>query len=572
MSFRREVHHDPLKRSRLIEGADPFVLEQRAKAQIEAWDGLWERLSAGDESAHSLPRTDIPPASAEEGQAIAAALTERARQSLRALGKILPAAGASASPSESGPEEFSEPPPKAPHLPDPKPKPSRTEARFQPELSFVDRLFPGRRKAREAEVERRFQAAWASWHKEEGEVREVLAAYQERFEDWDRRRLEFDEDRRQVLRTREQRRERLAAGDAGFVADHFSSALSTAELPPEIPRDASVSFDSATGILSVDYRLPSPADLPSLSEVRFRDAQSDYLEVHLSDADVAAAYDSVVYQVVLQVLADLFAADDASRLRAVTFNGWLEAEDPASGQRRSIHTVALEVARDRFLEIQLHRVSPQACFEGLGGQCAGPPHQLLPILPISAGAHPVADRSRAAGPGGRAEEAAGSPIPPPPPSPPTSGQPDLRGMGTAEFQHFMVQVIRDELVPETGDLQVTILRQDGSLEAVAQGPSQSQGGKVVLHVIPSGIAIERGAVLDLLKRMSREKAGRGVLLTTGLFSQDALEEAKGKSVSLMDGGALEALLEHHEAGLRAQASEKRTGPDADTESLGLRPQ
>jgi restriction system protein len=553
MTFSREVRHDGLKRSRIIHGPDPHYVQRKARAQLDFWESLWALFTGRGTSATggwSGPEPENIPSTDEEGHRIAAILTAEAQKVLEELGEIFPGRPSPGTPNRDDLELFQETPPEQPHLPDPKPRPLPTEQRFQPKLSFFDRLVPGRRRMLEKEAATRFQKAWAAWYEQEREVQEALAAHQTRFEEWDRRRSDFEAEHRRLLGNRKECKGESDLSDPSGIIDHFSSLLASARLPAWFPREAAISVEENLRILNVDYRLPALEDVPSLASVTYRDDQGGFLEEHLSDADHTKAYDSVVYQFALRTVKEILSDKKGQELRAVTFNGWVDALDLATGRKKKIYLATLEAERDRFAQIVPDRVSPQACFRAMGGVCVGHPHQVLATPPIRASAREDSGTSEAPA------DKAGTP------------DPDLTATSAHEFRQLMVGILEQKLMPDGGDLQVTVVREDGSLEAIGRSPVSEGSRVVIFHVMRSVAPVAERPMRDLLDRMTRENAVHGVFLTTGHLTSGARDLARGKSVSLFDGDDLVQLLKFEPGPDLPPPGE----PLGDQDYMGLRPQ
>jgi len=79
-----DIKHDGLRKSRRLSGADQYVLDQRARVQLEAWDECWRRRQSREQSDESLRH--LP--NFEAQKAHAAKLTEEAEQAAASWTKI----------------------------------------------------------------------------------------------------------------------------------------------------------------------------------------------------------------------------------------------------------------------------------------------------------------------------------------------------------------------------------------------------------------------------------------------------------------------------------------------------
>lgn len=84
-------------------------------------------------------------------------------------------------------------------------------------------------------------------------------------------------------------------------------------------------------ILIVEYRLPSPRDLPRVKEIRYLPARDEMRMIELSESDINKLFDAVAYQVCLRTVHEIFEADVIEAVDAVVFNGWVDYIDDSTG-------------------------------------------------------------------------------------------------------------------------------------------------------------------------------------------------------------------------------------------------
>ena len=83
------------------------------------------------------------------------------------------------------------------------------------------------------------------------------------------------------------------------------------------------------------------------------------------------------------------------------------------------------------------------------------------------------------------------------------------------------------------------------MDAVAFDPDPIRGGKIVIQAKRYTNIVEVSAVRDLYGTVLNEGAMKGILVTTSDYGPDAYEFAKGKPLTLLNGGNLLFLLEKH---------------------------
>ena len=104
---------------------------------------------------------------------------------------------------------------------------------------------------------------------------------------------------------------------------------------------------------------------------------------------------------------------------------------------------------------------------------------------------------------------------------------------------------------------MTQASRDGGVDAVAFDPDPIRGGKIVIQAKRYTGVVGVSAVRDLWGTISHEGAMKGILVTTSEYGPDAYEFARGKPITLLNGGKLLHLLEKHGHRARINIAEAR---------------
>ncbi len=340
----------------------------------------------------------------------------------------------------------------------------------------------------------------------------------------------------------------------GFLSD----VLDNANYPLTFPRDHDLSYDSATGILVVDYVLPVPSDLPTLKEVRVKRDSTEIIEKHITAAEHTRLYDTLVYGIVLRTIHELFAADKMGALTAAVFNGYVRSTDPATGQPATPCIVSLHANKAEFQSINLANVDPKACFRHFKGVGSSKLHALVPVVPIL-GVSTEDKRFIQSRPIVSSVDEGNN----------------LASMDWEDFEHLVREVLENEFAANGGEVRVTRASRDGGIDAVAFDPDPIRGGKIAIQAKRYTNTVGVAAVRDLYGTIINEGAMKGIMVTTANYGPDAYEFAKGKPITLLNGGHLLYLLEKHghrahidlEAAKRVLAeSQLKSGPEPTSES------
>lgn len=287
-----------------------------------------------------------------------------------------------------------------------------------------------------------------------------------------------------------------------------------------------------------DLELLSPEAVPRVVQYKYLASRKAVDEVRMKDKDFQKFYDGVVYQTVLRTLHEVFEGDYARVCEAAVVNGWVQGVDPATGRDFRSCIASCEADREAFLEMDLSRVEPEACFRQLKGLSAAQLTSLKPVAPIRRieredprfiEAREVLD-----------ELEAGS---------------NLITMDWQDFE-MLVRDLFEKLFSEEGtEVNVTRASRDEGVDAVVINPDPLKGGKIIVQAKRYKKAVPAGAVRELYGAMQNERAGKGILVTTSHYGSSAHRFASHKEITLIDGAGLLHYLQNHGHRVRIDPTE-----------------
>jgi restriction system protein len=543
VSYSVEVYNLGLNKHRLIRGADANAVKEKVLRQAAEWNELWTKRAATRRQATTAGRK------VEE----AAERTAEAQAVLDKLCHLLVAAIETNTTLDwdhlKNKAPFPEPRPKTPRIdPPPSPKqpraaPDRTFGWYQPKLRLLDRLIPSRKRERIEEASRHFEEDLHTWEQERDRLvaefqaelaahkskdGEVHRAHAEAVAAWEKARSAYCARQAEQHASIDDFRHRYEGKDPEAIGEYCKTVLANSDYPDCIPKESQMEVNADNGVLIVDFKLPAPADLPTLSEVKYVQSSDSFTEKHLSEAQQAKLYDDVLYQIVLRTIHELFQSDQVGAIAATVINGIVTSTDRSTGKEVTACILSVQASRDAFGEINLSKVDPKACFHQLKGVGSSKLHSITPVAPIMQmckddrrfiPSYGVADQLREGF--------------------------NLAAMDWEDFEHLIREIFEKEFTSSGGEVRVTQASRDGGVDAVAFDPDPIRGGKIVIQAKRYAYTVGVSAVRDLYGTLMNEGATKGILVTTSDYGPDAYEFASGKPITLLNGSNLLHLLEKH---------------------------
>jgi len=286
----------------------------------------------------------------------------------------------------------------------------------------------------------------------------------------------------------------------------------------------------ASSQLVIELELPGFDVIPEVREFKFVKSRGDVTTVPMPATQQRAIYSSLLAQVALRALHQVFEADQHSTIQSVVLNGHVETVDPRTGQRIHPCLITLRTTRDVFVNLNLRSVDPAACLKGLNASVSRSPAELAPVRPVLE--FDMVD------PRFVQESDVLSKL---------DSRPNLMDLTPSEFESLITNLF-EKMGLET---RLTQASRDGGVDCVAYDARPILGGKVVIQAKRYKNTVGVSAVRDLFGTMQNEGATKGILVTTSGYGSASFDFAAGKPLELLDGANLLFLLQEH-AGIEAK--------------------
>jgi restriction system protein len=315
----------------------------------------------------------------------------------------------------------------------------------------------------------------------------------------------------------------LAARDREAVEAYLELSLARTPLPADVPHQVEVAYSARGEQAVVRFELP-PADvIPAAATYTYVSTTSEMREKKRAPYEIGRHYRSVVSQIALLYMRDLFEADP--ELENVELGGHVHAISPATGQREYPCLISFAVDRARYRGLNLRDVTPESCLTHLNALVSRHPHAVEPVTSVRD--FDLARYSFVES----VDVVAG-----------LDSRPDLTRMTPTEFEHFVRQLFEARGLEgwpteRTGD--------DG-VDAVVINRDPMVGGLTIVQAKKYTRVLGVNHIRELVGAMDEKRAGRGILVTTSWFASGCWTKASENGrVELIDGPRLRYLVQEH---------------------------
>ena len=329
-------------------------------------------------------------------------------------------------------------------------------------------------------------------------------------------------------------------GDPVSIALWYELALKSSDYPEGMDCNCRLAYIPDSRQLVVEYELPAVSIVPPVKNYRYVKTTDQINETARPATQIKQLYASVIAQLALRVVHELFEIDDGRYCDTIVFNGVLSTTDPGTGQAIRPCLITLRTTATQFETVDLSNVEPLACLKYLSAGVSKSPAELVPVRPVVE--FDMVD------PRFVAESDALSTL---------DERPNLMELTPTEFES-LIQNLFTKMGLETKQTRAS---RDGGVDCVAWDTRPIFGGKVVIQAKRYKNTVGVSAVRDLYGTLQNEGASKGILVTTSGYGQASFDFANNKPIELIDGANLLYLLKEH-AGIDAKIEPPDTWVDA----------
>lgn len=495
----------------IVKSNDIYLLEEKINRKIDSWNKRATRAAARESREQKRAYKEARTEEAIER-------TEEATQQIEALRCIL--AHTLEVDDKINWEGLLNKTPFRPFDPPASPK-EEFFRKSVPLKSFWEQLWPPL-KTKRLIAEQKAKSAYAS----------ALKAHEENLAEektkWEAAKSKFEhkqaKSNREILDLRNQFEEALP--DA--IEKYVEMVMDNSSYPDGIDLSCDVQFIADRKTLLIDMELPNPDTLPNVLEYKYVATKDDFTIKEMKPKEFDSFYESIIAQIAVRTIHEIFESVYTNALDFVTFNGWVNGVDPKTGNDFHNCIISVQAEREYFMSLNLEKVEPIQCLRGLKAQIASEFVNLAPVKPILQ--LNKQDKRIIA-----SEEVIDS----------LDSATNLANMDWQKFEQLVRDLFEKEFSGDGVEVKVTQASRDAGVDAIVFDPDPIKGGKFVIQAKRYNNVVGVSAVRDLYGTMINEGAVKGILVTTSNFGKDSIEFAAGKPLTLISGAELVYLFNKH---------------------------
>jgi restriction system protein len=413
-------------------------------------------------------------------------------------------------------------------------------ADFEPEPPrMFQRMFGGQQRyeAAREEAQRTFELAQEEHQLREAQrhrqVAEARRAYEQQVADAQR---EIDAHNAHV----DELEASLRQHDRHAVSEYIQLVLDRSPYPAPFPEQRTAGYVPESSLLAVEWYLPLVDVVPKYKAFHHIKTRKVVEPIPRPVGEVRQIYQSVIAQIALRTLREIFDVTPNEMISTVVFNGRVHEVDPLTGQKIQPHLITLRATRQQFALLVLDepKFNPVECVRRYFFADISPhPDELVPVEPVMP--FSMAD-PRIIDPVDVISD--------------IDKRPNLLELTPKEFEAFI-----QNLFTKMGfDTKLYQASGDGGIDCVAYDPHPITGGKFIVQAKLYNRTVQPTHVRDLWGTVQHEGATKGIMITTSGYGPDSYKFAGGKPLNLIDGSGLLALCQQYNIPARILSLKRRS--------------
>ena len=171
--------------------------------------------------------------------------------------------------------------------------------------------------------------------------------------------------------------------DRKAVSRYFQQVLDQLSEPAGLPGHRRAGYVPETGLLAVEWQLPTIDVVPEIGSYHYDEAADDIRSAARPEPERRRSYQRLIAQLALRAVHAVVGGDRYGVVEGVVFNGIVDTVDPVTQRRVRPCLISLRTTPAQFTALEIAHLDPAACArDELAGELSSSPERLQPVEPV----------------------------------------------------------------------------------------------------------------------------------------------------------------------------------------------
>jgi restriction system protein len=400
------VRHLGLKEHQFLKAYDEWVLEEKIERQVERFNAKWKKAKGKLQSDYYKQSNVLE---AEEK-------TKEAEEQIRQLETILERTinvndavnweelknnrpFKEISPEnylQTRIEKISKPiKPDSISIPS---EPNQSNIDFQPQFNFLEKyIFKSWQQKKIDRCIQKFNETISNWIAEKARIEKQnkvnIENYEKNLKSYKEEAEQTKQQNREEVIEWEKRKEQYYRDQVAFnnkidlmkadylekkpnsIIENCDLVLNNSKYPDFFPKTYELDYNPAEQILIIDFCLPQIESLPIIKSVKYVKTEDNFKETNISNTGLNHLYSSVVFQVAIRTVHEIFEADIVNAISTVCFNGYVEND-------KIEYIISYQADKETFNKLKLKGLDCKETIKNYKGKFTAKLSEVEPLMKI----------------------------------------------------------------------------------------------------------------------------------------------------------------------------------------------
>lgn len=193
--------------------------------------------------------------------------------------------------------------------------------------------------------------------------------------EWKKKKEKYYQDQTDFNKKIEQIKEDYFEKKPHSIIENCDLVLNNSNYPDYFPKTYELDYKPEKEILIIDYCLPQIESLPRTKNIKYIKSRDNFKEMNISNTALNQLYSTVVFQIAIRTVHEIFEADIVNAISIVCFNGYVENDEAE-------FIISYQADKDTFNKLSLRRLNCKEAIKSFKGRFTAKLTAIEPILRI----------------------------------------------------------------------------------------------------------------------------------------------------------------------------------------------
>jgi restriction system protein len=159
------------------------------------------------------------------------------------------------------------------------------------------------------------------------------------------------------------------------IIENCDLVLNNSKYPDYFPKTYELDYNPNKELLIIDFCLPQIESLPRTKSVKYVKTEDNFKETSISNTALNQLYSSVVFQVAIRTVHEIFEADVVSAISSVCFNGYVDND-------KIEYIISYQADKETFNKLNLKGLDCKETIKNYKGKFTAKLTEIEPLIKI----------------------------------------------------------------------------------------------------------------------------------------------------------------------------------------------